>query len=126
MFLKMIKVNITTVENKYILNKNLTAEYKLAYAHAGDLLTVDFEPNKIYMNPATGRVYHPAWPKVGSIGLIRSKLAIELSKNFEWQDRDEHTEPPSHFMWEGEQLKLENDWVQQTQRFAMFDQEPEL
>ena len=98
----------------------------MAYAHAGDVLTVDFEPHKIYMNPLTGRVYHPAWPKVGGIGLIRSKLAIELSKNFEWHQRDEHTEPPSHFVWRDQKLQLDIEWVKQSQRRGLFAQEDEV
>ena len=102
-----------------------SGEAQLAYAHAGEVLTAKFEPHKIYMNPATGRIYHPAWPKVGNIGLIRSKLAIELSKSFEWHNRDEHTEPPSHFVWQNEKLELETDWVKQSLRHAMFEHEHE-
>lgn len=70
----------------------------LSYAHAGDLLTFPFEPDKIYMSPTSGRVYHPAKPKYGSIGLIRSKLAIEFSKYFEFESNDE---APTHFTWKG-------------------------
>lgn len=88
----------------------LPGKEKLSYAHAGDLLTVDFEPDKIYMAPETGRVYHPAWERVGKIGLIRSKLAIEISKHFEFADGENH--PPTHFTWKGVKLKLDRDWVQ--------------
>lgn len=90
---------------------------KLLYNHAGDILKVDFQPTKIYMNPETGRVYHPAWPKVGNIGLIRSKLSIELSKYFEFEE-GEH-KPPSHIWWKGEKLLLQNDWIVNTQRFGI-------
>lgn len=66
------------------------------------------------MNPITGRVYHPAWENVGGIGLIRSKLAIELSRNFGFQNGDNN--PPSHFIWKGKKLTLNNDWVNRTIR----------
>lgn len=90
--------------------RDASGKEKLSYAHAGDLLTVDFEPDKIYMAPETGRVYHPAWERVGKIGLIRSKLAIEISKHFEFADGENH--PPTHFTWKGVKLKLDRDWVQ--------------
>lgn len=63
--------------------KNNDGTEKLSYAHGGDLLIIDFQPHHIYMNPKRGRVYHPAWDKVG---LIRSKLAIELSKYSDFED----------------------------------------
>lgn len=97
--------------------ENEGAVDKLQYNHAGDILQVQFEPSKIYMNPETGRVYHPAWPKVGNIGLIRSKLSIELSKYFEFEE-GEH-KGPSHIWWKGVKLLLQNDWVTDTQRYGI-------
>ena len=82
---------------------------QLLYSHAGELLITDFQPEKIYMNPQTGRVYHPAWQKVSGIGLIRSKLAIELSKHFEFEDGE--NEPPTHFNWHDTRLQLNRNWV---------------
>ncbi|KAJ6632967.1 UPF0598 protein [Pseudolycoriella hygida] len=81
---------------------------KLSYAHAGELLTLPFEPNKIFMSPTSGRVYHPADTKHGSIGLIRSKLAIEFSKHFEFENDEE---APTHFTWNGVRYKLDNSWM---------------
>lgn len=80
----------------------------LSYAHAGDLLTFPFEPSKIYMSPTSGRVYHPTESKFGSIGLIRSKLAIEFSKNFEFETDDQ---APTHFTWNGVRYDLGKDWL---------------
>jgi len=82
---------------------------KLSYAHAGEFLTFDFKPENIYMDPESGRVYHPAWAKVGNIGLIRSKLAIELSKNFHFNKGE--TSPPTHFTWNNKIIDLNVDWV---------------
>lgn len=86
----------------------------LCYAHGGADLSVEFQPSKLYMHPESGRVYHPAWPKVGGIGLLCSKLAIELSKHFVFLDNDDSS--PTHFNWYGRQIKLENEWVMSTEK----------
>lgn len=82
----------------------------LSYAHAGDLLTFPFEPDKIFMSPTSGRVYHPSNVNgSGSIGLIRSKLAIEFSKYFEFDGDDELS--PTHFTWNGVRYDLNREWM---------------
>lgn len=81
----------------------------LSYGYAGDLLSAPFLPRKIYMLPETGRVYHPTDDKYGGVGLIKSKLAIELSKNFEFNDGE--TSPPSHFTWKGVKYELDQHWL---------------
>ncbi|XP_064542522.1 UPF0598 protein CG30010 [Drosophila montana] len=91
----------------------------LTYAHGGPDLSVPFEPQKLYMHPKSGRVYHPAWSKVGGIGLVRSKLAIELSQNFVFADDGKS---PTHFNWNGTQLKLENEWIKNCQGFGIHSQ----
>ncbi|XP_005188574.1 UPF0598 protein CG30010-like [Musca domestica] len=91
---------------------------KLLYNHAGDVLQIDFEPQKIYMNPETGRVYHPySLAKVGSIGLIRSKLSIELSKYFEFENGEQ--QGPTHIWWKDKKLLLQNNWFSSTQRYGV-------
>lgn len=89
-------------------NKNGTIEDFIAYNHAGELLYVRFKPDKIFMLPDTGRVYHPAPDRVGHVGLVRSKLAIEMSKYFTF-DNGEH-QPPTRFTWERTEYKLDNQW----------------
>lgn len=114
-----IRCDDTPIVFTHVLSDDKGCDH-LSYAHAAEQLTTEFLPQKIYMNPKTGRVYHPAWPKVGNIGLIRSKLAIELSRNFEFINGEQ--EPPTHFTWHDERLELENDWVGDTQRFGIFDE----
>uniref|UniRef100_A0A336M9L3 CSON012386 protein n=1 Tax=Culicoides sonorensis TaxID=179676 RepID=A0A336M9L3_CULSO len=80
----------------------------ITYAYAGDSLKVDFEPDKIYMAPS-GKVYHPAPERYGSIGLIRSKLAIELSKHFEFELGEENA--PNAINWNGELHKIDDSWL---------------
>ncbi|CAB3985493.1 Hypothetical predicted protein [Paramuricea clavata] len=71
-------------------------------------LTYPFQPEKICMFPETGRIYHPADEKYGGVGLIKSSLGIELSHCFEYRDRDNEREPPSHFNWNGKTYELDN------------------
>ncbi|KAL1513843.1 hypothetical protein ABEB36_003192 [Hypothenemus hampei] len=80
----------------------------LAHNYADGLLTVKFEPEKIFMMPESGRVYHPAPDRVGSIGLVRSKLAIEFSGKFTF-DHGEN-QPPTHFHFEGVTYNLDRNW----------------
>lgn len=102
----------------HVIQKN--DQLKLSYGYAGESLLVDFDPQKIFMNPVSGRVYHPASEKVGRIGLIRSKLAIELSKNFEFEN-GEH-QPPTHIVWNDKRLLLDFEWVKGIQIKNEFEE----
>ncbi len=84
---------------------------RLSYGGAGELLTVPFTPEKICMLPWTGRIYHPATEKTGGIGLIKSSLAIKLSKFFEFGHKGEYA-PPTHFNWKGHKYALTNELVE--------------
>lgn len=57
------------------------------------------------MVPATGRVYHPAPDKLGGVGLIKSSIAIDLSRFFEFENGD-GTQQPSYFNWNGQRYTL--------------------
>ncbi|XP_058830308.1 UPF0598 protein CG30010 [Topomyia yanbarensis] len=85
---------------------------QLSYAHAGDLLAVPWEPSRICMFPLSGRVYHPAPERYGSIGLIRSKLAIELSKHLSFLEGENN--PPTHFSWKQATYELDREWWKNT------------
>lgn len=95
----------THVTSKEIDGKNILL---LAYNHADDLLSLKFEPEKIFMFPETGRVYHPAPQRAGSIGLIRSKLAIEFSKYFQFSNGEK--DPPTQFTYNGILYDLDTKW----------------
>ncbi|KAL6431494.1 hypothetical protein ACFW04_007237 [Cataglyphis niger] len=79
-----------------------------SYAHADDLLMVPFEPQKLFMNINTGRVYHPAPGKTGGIGLVRSNIAIEFSAFFDFENGQENA--PTHFMWKDKRYELDKIW----------------
>jgi hypothetical protein len=81
----------------------------LSYNGTGHRLVLPFQPSKLCMLPGTGRVYHPAPEKVGGIGLVKSSLAIEISKSFRYADGGEETVPPTHFVWQGETFSLDNE-----------------
>lgn len=100
-----LPIVFTNVIEKEIKGK---IEHRFCYAHAGDLLHVEFEPNKIYMAIENGRVYHPAPIKYGGVGLVMSKLAIKFSKDFHFGNGDMN--PPTEFTFKGEKYVLDNKW----------------
>lgn len=83
----------------------------MVFNHGGNELKIEFMPDRVYMSPENGRVYHPAEKQYGSIGLIRSKMAIEFSKHFEFERGEQ--EPPTHFTWNNTRHTLENEWLKE-------------
>ncbi|XP_073987568.1 UPF0598 protein CG30010 [Rhodnius prolixus] len=79
------------------------------YGNAGDLMFNPFEPDKIFMNPESGRIYHPCGERFGSIGLVKSQLAIDFSKLFRFQNGENN--PPTQFEWKGKVFDLDNEWL---------------
>ena len=57
-----------------------SSEPLLSFNQGGRFLTSPFVPSAISMDPATGRVYHPASDKVGGVGLVADKLSILWTK----------------------------------------------
>ncbi|KAK4880305.1 hypothetical protein RN001_008451 [Aquatica leii] len=100
--------NFVRCDDYPIVFTHVIDDHTLSYNHAGNLLTVMFEPDKVCMLPESGRVYHPAPEKVGSIGLVRSKLAIEFSKYFVFEKGE--GEPPTHFRWCNKVYVTDNKW----------------
>ncbi|XP_057328067.1 UPF0598 protein CG30010 isoform X1 [Microplitis mediator] len=90
--------------------KNKNDDYFLSYGYAEDSLVVPFHPHKIFMNIKTGRVYHPGPLTANGIGLLKSKLAIEFSSRFKFENGE--NQGPTHFNWEGTEYILDNQWYQ--------------
>lgn len=108
-FIRCDDVPVVFTEIMRTPNSKNDSSYSLSYNHAaGDLLN-RFQPNNIYMSPETGRVFHPAKEQYGSIGLIRSKMAIEFSKYFEFENGEKA--PPTHFTWNNQRYELNNEWL---------------
>lgn len=101
--------NFIRCDDLPIVYTHLLDDKSLSFGYTGERLTYPFKPDQIHMNPNTGRVYHPAEEKYGGIALIRSKLAIELSKGFEFEAGDD--QPPTHFHWKGDRIELKQDWL---------------
>lgn len=78
------------------------------YGNAGDLMHNEFMPDRIYMSPDSGRVYHPCHEMGGSVGLVASKLAVEFSKLFVFGNGDAN--PPTHFKWKNKIHILDTHW----------------
>ncbi|XP_043592999.1 UPF0598 protein CG30010 isoform X1 [Bombus pyrosoma] len=78
------------------------------YAHAEELLMVPFQPDKIYMDIQSGRIYHPAPERAGGIGLVRSQIAIEFSPLFNFEEGEENG--PTHIFWENRKYTLDCNW----------------
>ncbi|KAL5263047.1 hypothetical protein ACHWQZ_G008444 [Mnemiopsis leidyi] len=82
--------------------KNFTSCFKddeephLSWGDEHGLLKYPLNLSDIAMCPKSGRVYHPAPYRQGGIGLIKSKLAIELSNNFVFE---ENRNLPSGIRW---------------------------
>lgn len=60
------------------------------------------------MDVENGRVYHPANEQHGSVGLVSSRTAIELSKLFIYADADNYV--PTHFKWDNKEHVLDSNW----------------
>ncbi|XP_019740515.1 UPF0598 protein C8orf82 homolog [Hippocampus comes] len=80
----------------------------LSFCGGADKLTVSFNPEALFMHPATGRVYHPCSERTGGVGLVKSSLAIELSPSFVYASERGQSGPPTHFLWRKRQHVLSN------------------
>lgn len=62
------------------------------------------------MNPSSGRVYYPTKERYGNVGLVASKLSIELSKHFLFDSQtksDNHQfDEPYAIEWQNKTYEL--------------------
>lgn len=86
---------------------------QLSYGGVGCGLVTKLQPHLLHMSPENGHVYHPTSEKAGGYGLVASKLAFWLSKNFIYEDKDSVS--PSDFMWKATKHKLDNTWTSDMQ-----------
>ncbi|XP_038616486.1 UPF0598 protein C8orf82 homolog [Tachyglossus aculeatus] len=88
---------------------------RLSFCGGGEALAVPFEPAKLLLLPANGRLYHPAPERAGRVGLVKSALAFELSSGFQYPDAGDGGEeggpggPPTHFLWQGQHHSLTHE-----------------
>ncbi|XP_071450161.1 UPF0598 protein CG30010 [Hetaerina americana] len=87
-------------------------KYHLSCNYTGEDLCVPFQPEKVFVSNTEGRVYHPASPEVGGVGLIKSSLAFLFSEKFRFDQGAEKR--PTHLMWGGKLHKLNYEWIEDT------------
>ncbi|RWS20339.1 UPF0598 protein-like isoform X1, partial [Leptotrombidium deliense] len=95
--------------------KNSDNTYHLSYGYCD--LTFPFIPEDICMVPKTGRVYHPSLQTMGGVGLIKSSLAIEISKSFSFQN---NSAIPTHFTWNDKVYELTNKLLPIIPKFSQL------
>ena len=83
--------------------------YHLTFNGIGPKVKFEFQPSKLCMLPKSGRVYHPAPEKAGGVGLVKSSLAIELSRHFIHKTGTPDVDPPTHFFWNDIEHQLDNE-----------------
>ena len=103
--------------------KLVNEQFGLSYGGATSALTsltVPFQPWALIMDQHNGRIYHPGPEKVGGVGLVKSSLALQLSRCFvvpHTGDGDGESAmsgdievlfpKPTHFVWNGVKYTLE-------------------
>jgi len=100
------------VFSSFIENGKDTADkgpFHLTYNGIGPRLKFEFQPHKLCMLPKSGRIYHPGPEKAGGVGLVKSSLAIELSRYFIHKKGRPDADPPTHFVWNGAEYELDNE-----------------
>lgn len=83
--------------------------YHLTFNGIGPRMKFEFQPHKLCMLPKSGRIYHPGPEKSGGVGLVKSSLAIELSRYFIHKKGRPDIDPPTHFLWNGTEHELDNE-----------------
>ncbi|CAG7693768.1 unnamed protein product [Allacma fusca] len=69
----------------------------------GSGLTFPFDPAKVFMKD-NGRIYHAGPEKLKGVGLLSSKLAIQLSPRIVMEDNK-----CKYFRWKGEQVLVSDE-----------------
>ncbi len=97
----------TAAQSLHMANKDPVSSERLSYGGSGDILTVPFQPSRLCMLPGTGRVYHAGLEKLGGVGLVKSSLAIELSRFFLYEEGADENSAPTRYMWRGRTWDLD-------------------
>ena len=92
----------------------------LSYGGAGDSLCVPFQPQKLCMLPEGGRVYHVGPDKLEGVGLVKSSLAIELSRFFVYEEGVcSESSSPVGFRWRGRTWMIDGSTVNRLRELRM-------
>lgn len=74
------------------------------------ILSIQFQPEKLYVKPDTGRIYYPLSDKFYTgIALIKDAIAERLSSHLVYEDKVDGL--PISIEWKGKMYKLKKDNV---------------
>ena len=94
----------------------------LSYGGAGGSLCVPFQPEKLCMLPEGGRVYHAGKDKLEGVGLVKSSLAIELSRFFVYEEgASDESSSPVWFRWRGTTWTIDGSTVQRLRELKVVE-----
>jgi len=72
------------------------------------ILSIQFEPEKLYVKPDTGRIYYPLSKKFHTgIALIKDAIAERLSSHLVYENKTDGL--PVSIEWKGKMYKLKKD-----------------
>ena len=72
------------------------------------MLAVSFEPEKLFVKPDTGRIYHPLSEKFYTgFALIKDSIAERLSSHLVYEDKEDG--PPIGIEWKGKTYQLKKN-----------------
>lgn len=101
---------------------SLSCTEVLSYGGAGDKLCVPFQPEKLCMLPEGGRVYHAGPDKLEGVGLVKSSLAIELSRFFVYEEGAcSESSSPVGFRWRGRTWTIDRSTVKRLRELKMME-----
>ena len=116
-------LNIKTTNLSHNSNTTLSSQIcteVLSYGGAGDSLCVPFQPEKLCMLPEGGRVYHTGPDKLEGVGLVKSSLAIDLSKFFVYEEGAcSESSSPVGFRWRGRTWTIDGLTVRRLRELRM-------
>lgn len=107
-FNQLLKEDGQVIQDISAYGNNSTTPSNEFLSYGGtDGLTVPFQPQKLVMLPTSGRIYHVG--PVDGVGLIKSSLAIELSRFFIYDpSSSSEYDSPKEFYWKGQSHLLDN------------------
>ena len=116
-----LKDSRTTHESSTSQHSETSCSELLSYGGARGSLTVPFQPDKLCMLPEGGRVYHAGPEKLEGVGLVKSSLAIELSRFFVYEDGATESSSPVGFRWRGTTWTIDGSTVRKLRQLRMIN-----
>jgi hypothetical protein len=93
----------------FVLTRFLDNDDLFEYCHIpSTIVSIRFEPEKLYVKPDTGRIYYPLGEKFHTgIALIKDSIAERLSSHLIYDDKTDGL--PVSIEWKGKMYKLQRN-----------------